>query len=136
MVAYTIEALSVILVEVPIIQGWPIFKALWDVVRVLIPLLRQIKHPDHPVEGLAGMKMEAGAYVLVSLRPWLVPDRMTKVFHVPRWCISGTDQRTEEQKWIVKNKCKTNYDNLATCLGTIWERIIELNFHTSGTTIG
>ena len=29
-----------------------------------------------------------------------------------------------------------NFDNLATCLGTMWERIIEPNFHTGGTTVG
>ena len=74
MVAYTIEALSSILIEVPSIKGRATFKALWDVVRVIIPILRKIKHPDHPVEGMTGMMIEATAYALMYVRPLLVLD--------------------------------------------------------------
>jgi hypothetical protein len=64
MVAYTIEALSAVLSKVPSINGCPTFKDLWDVIRVLLPILRKIKHPDHAVKGMAGMMIEASAYAL------------------------------------------------------------------------
>ena len=83
MVAHTLEALSSIFVEIPIIRGRPTFKALWDVVRALLLMLHKIKHPDHPVEEMTGMMMEAAAYTLVSVRPWLVPDPMGEVFTIP-----------------------------------------------------
>ena len=76
MVAYSIEALSAILNKVPSINGRPTFKALWDLMRLLLPILQTIQHPDHPDEGMAGIMMEAAAYALVSARPWLVPDRV------------------------------------------------------------
>ena len=136
MVAYTIQALLVILVEVPYIQGLPTFKALWDVIRALLPIIHKIKHPDNPVEGMVGMTIEAATYVLVSIRPWLVPDHMGEVFTIPRCCVTETDQQTEERNFTAKTKCKTNYDNLATFLGTMWERVIKPNFHTGGSTMG
>ena len=69
-------------------------------------MLRKIKHPDHPVEGMSGMMMRAAAYTLVYIRPWLVPDLMGEVFHVPRWAVTETDQRTEERKWTAKKSEK------------------------------
>ena len=92
MVTYTIEALSSILIEVPSIKGRPTFKDLWDAVPVLLPMLCKITHPDHPVEGMTEMMMEATAYDLVSIRPWLVTDRLGGVFCDSRWCITETDQ--------------------------------------------
>ena len=85
MVAYTIQALSVILSlsKVPSIQGQLTFKPLWDVVHALLLMLQKIKHLDHLGEGTAGMMMEAAAYALVSIRPWLVPDRMGEVLTIP-----------------------------------------------------
>ena len=74
MVTYSIEALSTILSNVPAINGHSTFKALWGVVRVLLPILCRIKHPNHAVEGMAGMMMEAADYVLVYAKPWLVPE--------------------------------------------------------------
>ena len=106
MVAYTIQALLVILVEVPYIQGLPTFKALWDVIRALLPIIHKIKHPDNPVEGMVGMTIEAATYVLVSIRPWLVPDHMGEVFSIPRWMITDTDQRMEERKWTAKKSAR------------------------------
>ena len=66
-------------------------------------MICKIKHPDHLIEGMAEM-MKAAAYVLVSARPWLVPDHMGGVFSVPRWAITDTDQQTEEHKWTAKKE--------------------------------
>ena len=83
MVAFSIEALSAILNEEPSINGRPTFKALWDSMRFLLPILQRIHHPDHPDEGMEGIIMEAAAYALVSARPWPVPDRVGEVFTIP-----------------------------------------------------
>ena len=107
MVAYTIEALSAILSEVPAITGRPTFKALWDAIRILLPLLHKIKHPDHPVEGIAEMMMEVDAYALVSAMQWLVTDCVGEVFMIPHLCINETDQRTEERKWTGKDSARS-----------------------------
>ena len=85
---------------------------------------------------MAGIMMEAAAYALVSARPWLVTDCVGEVFTIPCWCIHGTDQRTEERKWIGKKQRKINYNNLGTCLCRMFDRIIETNFHAGGTTMG
>ena len=84
MVAYRIGALSAILNEVPSINERPTFKALWVLMRLLLPILQTIQHPDHPDEGMVGIMMEAATYALVSTRPWLVPDRVREVFTIPR----------------------------------------------------
>ena len=129
MVAYSIEALSAILNKVPSINGCPTFKILWDLMRLLLPILQTIQHPDHPDKGMAGIMMEAATYALVSARPWLVPDCVGEVFTTPRWCIHETDQRIEERKWTVKKQREVNYDNLTTCLRRMFDRIIKTNFH-------
>ena len=136
MVAYSIEALSAILNKVPSINGRPTFKALWDLMRLLLPILRTIQYLDHPDEGMTGIMMEAAAYALVSTRPWLVPYRVGEVFTIPCWCIHEVDQRTEERKWTAKKQREVNYDNLATCLHRMFDRISETNFHPGGTTMG
>ena len=82
---------------------------------MLLPLIRTIQYPDHPDKGMAGIMMET-AYALVSVRPWLVPDRMGEVFVILRWCIYELDQQTEERKWTAKKQCEVNFDNLVTCL--------------------
>ena len=136
MVAYGIQALLAILNDIPSIKGSPTFKALWDLMRMLLPLLRTIQHPDHLDECMAGIMMETVAYALVSARPWVEPDRVGEVFSIPRWCIHETDQRTEERKWTAKKQREVNFDNLTTCLHHMFHRITETNFHTGGTTMG
>jgi hypothetical protein len=61
MVAYSVLALNTVLNDIPAITGRPTFKALWDLMRMLLPLLRTIQHPDHPEEGMAGIMIEAAA---------------------------------------------------------------------------
>jgi len=48
MVAYSVLALNTVLNDIPAITGRPTFKALWDLMRMLLPLLRTIQHPDYP----------------------------------------------------------------------------------------
>ena len=136
MVAYSIQAILAILNDLPSINGRPTFKALWDMMRMLLPLLHTIQHPDHLDEGMAGIMIEAAVYALVSARPWLEPDRVGEVFTIPRWCIHETDQQMDERKWTAKKQREVNFDNLVTCLRQMFHRIIEANFHTGGTTIG
>ena len=136
MVAYSITALSAVLNDIPAITGRPTFKALWDMKRMLLPLLCTIQHPDHPQEGMAGMMMETVEYALVSAQPWVEPDREGRVFTIPRWCIHHTDQMTEKEKWTAKKQREENFDNLVTCLGQMFHRIIDPSFHTGGTTMG
>ena len=97
--AYSTEALSEISAKVPRIKGRLTFKALWDTRLALIPMLHKIKHLDHPVEGVEGMRTWTA---LVSTRPWQVPERVEEVFHVPRWAITDTNQQTEKRKWTAK----------------------------------
>ena len=98
MVAYSMQALSAILNEVPAINEHPTFKALWDLMKILLPLLRTIHNPDHPDEVMVRIMMEVAAYALVSTWPWLVPDHVGEVFRITCWCIQETDQQTEERK--------------------------------------
>ena len=46
-------------------------------------MIHTLKQLDHSVEGVTGMMLEAAAYELVSIRPWIVPDRMREVFTIP-----------------------------------------------------
>ena len=75
--------------------------------RLLLPILQTIQHPDLPDEGMAGIMMEAAAYTLVSARPWLVPDRVGEVFTISRWCIHETDQRAEEKSGQRRSSAKS-----------------------------
>ena len=136
MVACSILALNTALNDIPAITGRPTFKALWDLTRQLLPLLRTIQHPDHPEEGMAGTMMETAAYVIVSARPWVVPDRVGEVFTIPSWCMRETDMRTEEGKWTAKKDRKINFDNLITCLRQMFHRVIDPTYHTGGTNMG
>lgn len=136
MVAYSILALNTVLNDIPAITGRPTFKALWDLMRQLLPLLRTIQHPDHPEEGMAGIMMETAAYAIVSARPWVVPDRVGEVFTIPSWCMRETDMRTEEGKWTAKKDREINFDNLITCLRQMFHRVIDPTYHTGGTTMG
>ena len=76
------------------------------------------------------MMTASTAYALVSIIPWLVTDHFGEVITIPRWCITETDQQTEERKWTAKKEQETNYDSLDTCLVAMWERIIKKDFHT------
>ena len=98
MVTYSAEALLDILGTISAINGRPTFKGLWDMVGVLLPKLRTIKHPNHPTEGMTGMMMTPATFVLVSTMLWQLPERVGEVFSVPRWAIPDTDQQTEERK--------------------------------------
>ena len=102
MVSYSVQVLSAVLNDLPAITGRLTFKALWDLMRMLLPLLRTIKHPDHPEESMAGIMMETAAYAIVSAQPWVEPDRVGEVFTIPSWCLRETDQRMEERKWTAK----------------------------------
>ena len=136
MVAYSTQALSIVLNDIPAITGRPTFKALCDLMRMLLPLLRTIQHPDHPKEVMAGIMMETAAYTIVSARPWVVPDRVGEVFTIPSWCMRETDMRAEEGKWAAKKDRKLNFDNLITCLRKMFHRVIDPTYHTGGTTMG
>ena len=82
MVTYSTEALTAILITVPLIVGRPTFKGLWDTQVALLKKLRKIKHPEPPLERMAGIMMTPAVYVLISTTPWAVPDQIREFFEV------------------------------------------------------
>ena len=50
--------------------------------------------------------------------------------------ITKTDQRTAEHEWIAMRLHETNEENLATCLVTMFERVIPPVYHTGGNEMG
>ena len=136
MVTYSVEAITAILAPVPAITGRPSFKGLWDVHKRLVTCLRKIKHPDHPHQGMAGSMMTPESFALVSNTPWASAACMGEFFRVPMTAITETDQRTAECEWIAMRLRETNEENLATCLVTMFERVIPLVYHTGGNEIG
>ena len=96
MVTYRVEGIFAILAPVPVIQGHPSFKGLWDMHNMPVTQLRKIKHPDNPHQGMAGGTISTQAFALIFNTPWETPKRMGKFFVVPITMITDTDQRTAE----------------------------------------
>ena len=83
MVTYITEALTAMLVSVPLIVGRPTFKRVWDTEMALLKKVHKIKHPDHPTEGMEGMMMIPAAFALVSTTVWAVPEEVREFFEIP-----------------------------------------------------
>ena len=96
MVTYSVEAILAILSPMPAIEGHPLFKGLWDIHRTLVTQLHNIKHPNHPCQGMAGGMISPEAFVLVPTIPWESLERMGEFFAVLRDAITDTYQRTAE----------------------------------------
>ena len=80
MEAYTIEAITAILVHVPAMQDLPTFQGLWDRQQILQDLLCMIKHPDHPIEGMTDKIMKPEAFALVFNILWKDTKRCGEFF--------------------------------------------------------
>ena len=136
MVTYSVQAISAILAPVLVIQGWPSFKELWDMHKMLVTQLCKIKHPDHPYQGMVGSMMSPEAFALVSITPQKTPERKGEFFMVPVTAITDIDQRTAKQRWIAMKTCETNDDNFKTCFVITFECDIPQVYHMGGTEMG
>ena len=54
MITYSVDAIAVLIGEVPKIHGRPDFDSLWGLKQYLITRLKKIENTDHPNNGHSG----------------------------------------------------------------------------------
>jgi len=70
--------------------------------------LRKITHPHHPNEGFVGYMMVPAAFALYSQTPSMEPCNIGEYFEIPAITITEMEQKTEENKWEVKERTTRN----------------------------
>ena len=95
MATYSVDAISVLIGEVPKIHSRPNFESLWGLKQYLITRLKKIENTDHPNNGHSGYLMPANKYALVSLREYDKPDNVREYFEIPAWTRTNTAQKSK-----------------------------------------
>ena len=98
MVTYSVDAIAVLIGEVPKIHGRPDFNSLWGLKQYLINRLKKIENTNHPNNGHSGYLMPANEYALVSLREYDEPANVGEYFEIPSWARTDTAQKSKERK--------------------------------------
>eukprot|EP00978_Attheya_sp_CCMP212_P027416 scaffold91780_cov26-Attheya_sp.AAC.1 len=132
MVKYSLEAVSALLANIPKINGRPTFSSLWRLSQSLNIALRGMDHPDYLDHGWTEYMLTIEEYALVSTTPFVPPQDVGNIYVMPQTAITDRDQQAAKAQWDYLKEMHDSFKNIKTALKTMFERVIEASFHTSG----
>ena len=132
MVKYSLEAVSALLASIPKINGRPNFSSLWTLSKSITKALRGLDHPDYANHGWTGYMLTPEEYALVSTTPFVPPQDVGNVYVMPPTAITDRDQQAAKAQWDFLKETHNSFKNINAALKTMFERVIDPSFHTSG----